>query len=170
MRVHSGHGFYPHVPAMAVPQPVRFPDDHLECGKQAYSLRGSVRQDVAQVDESVVQNLVAGRRGDRVASGCRFARRKRKRGRRLGQFSEHGVELVRAELARDQFHLSQVREIQDADRVDEIENERICSHPGPIRTRELVGNLREGVIVPFDDPLPFGVQAVPTVCFLGWLA
>ena len=170
MRVHSGHGFNPHVPAMAVPQPVRFPDDHLEGGKQAYSLRGSVRQDVAQVDESVVQNLVAGCRADRVASSSRFARRKRKRGRRLGQFSEHGVELVRAELARDQLHLSQVRQIQDADRVDEIENERVCSHPGPIRTRQLVRYLREGLIVPFDDPLPFALQAVPTVCFLGWLA
>ena len=42
---------------------------------QAYSLRGSARKDVAQVDESVVQNLVAGCRADRVASSSRFARR-----------------------------------------------------------------------------------------------
>ena len=127
MRVHSGHGFNPHVPAIAAPQSVRLPDDHLEGGKQAYSLRGSVRKDVAQVDERVVQNLVAGCRADRVASSSRFACGEWKGGggRQLGQVSEHGVELVRAELARDQFYFSQVRQIQDADRVDEIENERV---------------------------------------------
>lgn len=74
MRVHSRHGFDRDVAAVAVPQSVRLPDDHLEGGEQAYFLRGSVREDVAQVDESVVEDFVVGRRADGVGATGGFAR------------------------------------------------------------------------------------------------
>ena len=62
-----------------------------------------------------------------------------------------------------QFHLAQVREIQEADRVDEVEDEGVCARAGPVRGRELVLDLGEGLIGSLDYPLPFALQAVAVV-------
>ena len=160
MRVYSRHGVDPNIPTLSAPQPVRLPQDQLECGKQAYFLRGPVRKDVAQVHESVVENLVTRRRADRVTPGTRFPRREREGSRGLGQFSEHGVELIRAKLARDQFDLSEVRQVDEAHRVHECENERARSRLCAVRFRQLARYPREDSIVPFDHPLPFALQPV----------
>ena len=134
----------------------------FRAGRRRTSSGAPVGQDVAQVHESVVEDLVAGRRADRVAPGSGLPGREWEGGGRLGQLSEHGVELVIAELPRDQFHGSEVREFEGADRVDEGEYEGAVTCPCPSGFRQLVRYPCEVLMGPVDDPRVFALQSVAT--------
>ena len=133
--------------------------DQLQGGNVVFD-RGTVGEDVPQIDERVIENLVTRRGPACVPGGAGIPGREWEARGDIREVREERLEVLLPELARVQLHgVPHMGEFKNAHGVDEIQNQRPGPDPGTSTRRQDCLDVVEPLGRTFQDPPPLALQS-----------